>query len=111
MALTVALTVAHSEPRVQACTGPSVSDSEPAAFAKQTDDNIVARFKSHQVTEAELSEFCKDMTGRTLNDLPVSIKKNILDIYVQKIVLEEAAKADSALYRVFVYKNLILSNG
>ncbi len=74
-----------------------------AAFAKQTDDKIVARFKSHQVTEAELSEFCKDMTGRTLNDLPISMKKSILDIYVKKIVLEEAAKA-SKIERTEEYK-------
>jgi peptidyl-prolyl cis-trans isomerase C len=64
-----------------------------AVFAKQAEDKVLARFKNHQITETELSEFCKDMHGRKLQDLPVSAKKEILDIYLKTIVLEEAAKA------------------
>jgi hypothetical protein len=83
-------------------------------LAKQSDDKIVARFKNHQITEAELSEFCKDMAGRTLQDLPVSMKKGILDVYIKKIILEEAAKAskiektDEYKKRSQIYNKILL---
>ncbi len=61
--------------------------------AKQADQNILAQFKNHQITETELSEFCKEITGKALQDLPSPMKKLFLEAYIKKIVLEESARA------------------
>jgi parvulin-like peptidyl-prolyl isomerase len=79
------------------------------AFAKQVENKPLAKYGNHQITEEDLNKFYQEsrfsdsLNGKQLKDLPVSMKKGILEMYLKRMVLEDAAK-ESKIEKTEEYK-------
>jgi parvulin-like peptidyl-prolyl isomerase len=79
------------------------------ALAKELEHKPLAQYGNHSIKEEELSKFYQDSSidsafnGKQFKDLPVATKKSILDIYIKRLVLEDAAK-ESKIEKTEEYK-------
>jgi len=79
------------------------------AFAKQVDQKIIASCKNHQITEEQLSDFYQNtnifaaFNGKQFKELPSEVRKEILQIYLKRLVLEDAAR-ESKIEKTEDYK-------